>query len=232
MNGGRMARGSRWRRWVAGGLLVLLVGGYLAWRVAGVLAAGPPPRDCRERLRVIAEDGTSWAASTWRCRRPEGPGPAMLAWGVSPAATEAWIARLQDDWPWSGREAWSLDAPPPGTPEEVRRVVAAALEAMAAEWSVDPGRIGVLLEGPACRAWPLPGAAAVVLVDPPDDLDLPDPLPPDVLVTRTGPLGWTGRAAREADAFLRSRLLLPAAPPSKGDEIPLQGSPGGEAGCL
>ncbi len=201
-----------WRRWVAGALLVLLVGGYLAWRVAGFLSAGPPPGDCRERLRVIAEDGTGWDASTWRCRRPEGPGPALLVWGASPGATEAWIARLQDGWPWSGHEAWSLDAPPPGDAEEVRRVLAAALEAMGAEWSVDAGRIGVVLGGDACRGWPLPGAAAVVLVDPPEDLDLPDPLPADLLVVRTGLLGWTGRAAREADAFLRARLLPPITP--------------------
>ncbi len=211
-----------WRRWVAAGLLVLLVGGYAAWRVAGFVGAGPPPRDCRARITVIAADGTRWPGSTWRCRRPAGPAPALLVWGGSPEATEAWIARFQDGWPWSGREAWTLDSVPPGDRAAVRGAVNAALEAMGAEWSVDPGRIGVLLQGPACRAWPVPGAAAVVLVDPPAGLDLPDPPPADLLVVQTGPLGWTGRAARRADGFFRSRLLPPGAGGRAREAVPAE----------
>jgi hypothetical protein len=157
--------------------LVLAVCGLAALALGACDGAFDPLGDCARPLRVVADDGTRLSVVEHRCDAVPGRAPAVAVWPAVTDGEASWRRGLSR-WGRRGRTLWIVSSPLRDGAE--RADVSAVLDGLAARAGVDPGRLGVIVAGPAARALAFrvgqlhPSPAALLLVSEPLT-DTPEP---------------------------------------------------------
>lgn len=132
---------------------------------------------CGRPVTVLADDGAEVLAVSYRCDAVPGKHPALAVWPREPGAATGFLAPL-DRWAREGRTLFVVTGP--RRPGAEYRDLDAVLAALTDDPAVDPGRLGVLVEGGVAHAFSPEGASrwpealdALVVCDPPEDVRAP-----------------------------------------------------------